>query len=103
MIIKTNENEFNNYLKNHQLVLVDFYAEWCGPCKMLSPVLEEISKTHPEVAILKINVDENPNLCQTYKVMSIPYVLFFKNGELVDSFLGFQSKDQVINFVEKNC
>ena len=72
--------------------LVDFYADWCGPCKMLGQVLEEIEDTD----IIKVNVDEEEELAREYKVMSIPNMFIFKDGEVVDQLIGFHSKDEIL-------
>lgn len=69
-------------------VLVDFYANWCGPCKMVAPVLEGLAELHPDVTICKVNVDEEMDLARRFGVMSIPTLLFFKDGELVDKVVG---------------
>lgn len=79
--------EFNN-LVNDDFVLVDFYANWCGPCKMLSPVLEELENSRG-VKVVKIDVDKNEEVARTYGVMSIPTLIMFKNGELVDKKVGY--------------
>lgn len=79
--------EFNN-LVNDDFVLVDFYANWCGPCKMLSPVLEEL-KNSRGVKVVKVDVDKNEEVARTYGVMSIPTLIMFKNGELVDKKVGY--------------
>lgn len=79
--------EFNN-LVNDDFVLVDFYANWCGPCKMLSPVLEELENSRG-VKIVKVDVDKNEEVARTYGVMSIPTLIMFKNGELVDKKVGY--------------
>ena len=76
-------------------VLVDFYADWCGPCKMMEPILEGL-----DIDVLKINVDENEKIAQEYRVMSIPYMLFIKDGNIVKELIGFHSKndlEEVIN------
>ena len=95
---KINQNEFNE-IKNNGKIVVDFFADWCGPCKMLSPVLEEVAKDYPDVQFVKINVDENEALTAEFGIMSIPAVFMLKDGEVVNSFLGFQQerflKDQL--------
>jgi thioredoxin 1 len=79
-------------------VLVDFWAEWCGPCRMLTPILEQIAtEREGKVKIAKVNVDENPQLAQQFQVSSIPLMLFFKDGKVVDQALGLQSKAAIGN------
>ena len=87
MEIKTIE-EFNEFI-NNDCVIVDFYATWCGPCKMQAPVLDELSNSRSEVKIGKVDVDKLQSLAQQYAVMSIPTLLLFKNGKLIDKKIGF--------------
>jgi len=87
MEIKTID-EFNEFI-NNDCVIVDFYATWCGPCKMQAPVLEELANSRSEVKIAKVDVDKLQSLAQQYAVMSIPTLLLFKNGKLVDKKIGF--------------
>ena len=90
----TDDNFEEEVLKSDIPVLVDFYAEWCGPCKMLAPILEELSKEYEgKWKIGKCNVDDSPNTASKYGVQSIPTLIFVKNGEIVDSAIGFQSKE----------
>lgn len=87
MEIKTID-EFNEFIKN-ECVIIDFYATWCGPCKMQAPVLEELENSRSEIKIAKVDVDKLQSLAQRYGVMSIPTLLLFKNGELIDKKIGF--------------
>ena len=95
--------EFNNETAKGK-VLVDFFATWCGPCKMLAPVLEGLDKTGElkDVKILKIDVDELPPLAAKYDVQAIPTLLYLKDGNVVRRQLGFLNKNQIISFVDKN-
>jgi len=92
------ESEFTNIVKSG-VTLVDFYADWCGPCKMLAPVLEELAQ-EVDVTILKVNVDQNPNIAQQYGIMSIPAIHLFKDGEVVTQKVGFQTKEMLKKFIE---
>ena len=96
------ENENFNDLKRDGVVLVDFYADWCGPCKMVSPILEEISEERNDFKIIKVNVDKASELATKYGVMSIPTMIVFKNGVEVDKNIGFLPKDDIIKLIEKN-
>ena len=81
-------------------VLVDFYADWCGPCQMLTPVLEELSKDHEELEIIKINTDNFMELAQEYGIMSIPALKFFSKGEIVKEKVGFMTKEELEDFIK---
>lgn len=98
-IIKS--NEFNEVLKN-EIVLVDFFANWCGPCKMLSPIIEQVSNEITDVTFVKVDVDESPDLASMFGIMSIPTLLLFKNGELKNKTMGFMSKSDLIDFINEN-
>ena len=83
-------------------VLVDFWAEWCGPCKMITPILEEIDAEHGEkLKIRKLNVDDNPNAARTHQVMSIPTLIVFKDGEPVKRLIGAKGKGQLLQELEE--
>ncbi|WP_316570900.1 thioredoxin [Neobacillus sp. YIM B06451] len=85
------------------LVLVDFWAPWCGPCKMIAPVLEEVdSEMGDKVKIVKLDVDENPETSAKYGVMSIPTLLVFKDGEQVDKVVGYQPKENLVSLLENH-
>ena len=99
MLKLTNDN-FEQEVKNYEgKVLVDFFATWCGPCKMLSPVIEEIANEHPELKVGKVNVDDEIALAMQFKVASIPTVFLFENGEVIDKFVGYRDKEAVEEFI----
>ncbi len=94
----TDENFENEVLKSDKPCLVDFYADWCGPCKMMSPIIEEIADELGEkVKVGKVNSDENIELAQKYQIMSIPTIMIIKNGEITKTFVGVTAKDEIIN------
>lgn len=89
----TNENFSSEILASKTPVLLDFSAEWCGPCQVLSPIIDELAEENAEVAkVAKLNIDTNPTLAATYGVQSVPTVLLFNNGEVVKRFVGLQPK-----------
>lgn len=98
MININKENFKSEVLDFDGKILVDFWAPWCGPCQMLTPIMEEISST---VKVVKVNVDEQPELATQYNVSSIPTVFLFNKGQLVDTFIGFKQKDDYLNAVDK--
>ena len=99
-----NDNSFEQeVLKSESLTLVDFWAEWCGPCKMIGPALEEISEEMKnEIRITKLNIDENPSTPDKYGVRGIPTLLLFKNGEVVAEKIGALSKTKLTEWISEN-
>jgi thioredoxin 1 len=96
-----NQANFDQLVLNAELpVLVDFYADWCGPCKMIAPVLEELSQEATDAKIVKVNVDENPQLAARYRISSIPSLLIFKDGEVVHQHVGLANKAQLKSMIE---
>ena len=99
MEIKFNSENFEEeVLKSEKTVLVDFYADWCGPCNAMAPVIEELAKElEGKVKVGKINVDENPDIAVEYNVMSIPTLIVFKNGKEEKRLVGLRNKEELIN------
>lgn len=95
MEIITSEQFEEKVLKNKKFVIVDFFANWCGPCKMLMPVLEEIDQEFDQVDIVKVNIDQDEELAKKFGVLSIPTLIFFSNGEEVEKTIGYRQKSQI--------
>lgn len=100
-MILTNGKKFAEDVLNKDFVLVDFYADWCGPCRMISPILEEI-QSEMNIDVVKINVDESPNVATEYNVMSIPTVIIFKKGKKISVNVGAASKEKIIEWIRAN-
>ncbi|MDO5344355.1 MAG: thioredoxin [Lachnospiraceae bacterium] len=91
----TTETFGNEVLKADKPVIVDFWASWCGPCRMLAPVLEELEAERPDLKICKIDVDSAPGLATQYRVVSIPTVMLFQNGQIAAKVIGYVTKDEL--------
>ena len=99
VIAVTNETFEQEVLRSDAPVIVDFWASWCGPCRMLAPILDQVASERPDVKIAKINVDEQMELAQKYGVMTIPTLLVIKNGEIANKHIGALSKSGVIGLL----
>lgn len=103
LVMEINESQFDQEVLQAEMpVLVDFWAPWCGPCKMLGPVLEEVAAANDgRLKVVKVNVDENPDLAQKYEVMGIPAMFLLKNGQVIDSFTGAMNKQALTDKIDK--
>ena len=99
--VKITKGNFDELvLKGERTVLLDFYANWCGPCKMIAPILEEIAEEHPEYLIGKVNVDEEGELAMRFGVMSIPMLVVMRDGEVDDKLVGARPKEHILELLE---
>ena len=96
----TSENFEEEVLKSEKTVLIDFYADWCGPCKMLAPIIEDIAKENEEIKVVKVNVDDAQDLAVEYQIMSIPTIVIIKEGQETNRNIGIASKTDIMNMVK---
>lgn len=99
-VLSVNKNNFEEIKNSGDVVLLDFYADWCGPCRMVSPIVDEIAEENPAYVVGKINVDDEPELAQEFGVMSIPTLVVIKNGEVVNQATGARPKAQILAMLE---
>ncbi|EFR40505.1 MULTISPECIES: thioredoxin [Selenomonas] len=101
-IIELTEETFDaEVLQDKKFVIVDFWASWCTPCRMLAPILEEIADEYPNIKVCKLNVDDAPNIAERYGIMSLPALLFFDSGEIINESIGLVSRERVLSFLPK--
>ena len=94
----TSDNYEEEVMKSEKTVLIDFYADWCGPCKMMSPIIDQISEEKADsLKVGKLNVDENQDLAMQYGIMSIPTIVIIKNGQVKKTFVGLRDKNEILN------
>ena len=99
-VVKVNKENFNEIKASEKTVLIDFYADWCGPCRMVAPILEEIAAEHPEYIVGKINVDNESELAAKFGVASIPTLVVMKDGKVVHQSSGARPKAQILKLLE---
>ena len=99
-VISVNKDNFNQVKDSEKYVLLDFYADWCGPCRMVSPIVEEIAEENPQYLVGKINVDDEPELAQAFSVVSIPTLVVLKDGKIVNQSAGARPKQQILEMLE---
>ena len=99
-VISVNENNFDEIKNSEKIILLDFYADRCGPCRMVSPIVDEIAKENPDYLVGKINVDNEPKLAQDFDVSSIPVLLVMRDGKIVNQSVGAKTKQQILAMIE---
>ena len=100
-VISINKTNFEQVIGTDKPVLIDFYADWCGPCRMVSPLVDEIAQENPQYIVGKINVDNEPELAQAFAVSSIPMLVVIKNGKITNQAVGAMPKDKILELIEK--
>lgn len=99
-VLSVNRSNFDEIKNSDKTVLIDFFAEWCGPCRMVSPLVDEIAEENPQYLVGKVNVDEEPELAQAFGVASIPTLVVMKNGRIINQSSGARPKAQILEMLE---
>lgn len=99
-VLSVNKSNFQELKNSEKTVLIDFYADWCGPCRMVSPIVDEIANENPEILVAKVNVDEEPELASSFDVSSIPMLVIMKNGVVVNQAVGARPKEQILSMLK---
>lgn len=99
-VLKITKDNFNSAKESEKTVLIDFYADWCGPCRMMSPIVDQIAEEEPQYLVCKVNVDDEPELAEQFGVTSIPMLAVMKNGELIAQSVGARPKEQILDMLK---
>ncbi len=99
-VINVTTNNFDEIISGKKPVLIDFYADWCGPCQMLAPVIHEIADENSDITVGKVNTDTDPDIAIKFGVMSIPTLIVFKNGKPTAQSVGLRSKEQIVQLID---
>ena len=99
-VIKVNKTNFEEVKNSEKTVLLDFYADWCGPCRMVGPAVEEIAKENPQYLVGKINVDEEPELANAFGIANIPTLIVLKGGSIANKAIGLRTKDAILEMLK---
>lgn len=99
-VIELNKDNFSTIINTDKKILIDFFATWCGPCRMVSPIVDEIAEEHPEFVVAKVDVDKNPELAGEFGVMSIPTLVVIKDGKVINQSAGARPKAQILAMLE---
>lgn len=99
-VVKITKESYDSVIATDKPVLIDFYADWCGPCRMVSPIVDAIAEEHPEYVVGKINVDNEGELAVKFGIMSIPTLIVLKNGEVANKAVGVRSKDDILDMLD---
>lgn len=99
-VIELNKENFNEIINTEKTILIDFFATWCGPCRMVSPIVDEIAEEYPEYVVAKVDVDQNPELAAQFKVMSIPTLVVIKDKKVINQSAGARPKAQILAMLQ---